>query len=138
MSNSFMRVAFFLAVLILNKNVLAVNTIDVSLEKGQLLLTPKHGGDGSAWGKEKCSACHFKQRIHEDAPAIKEIVRDVGFSSCTGCHGKNGTDAPRLCKVCHNEQKLPGKPVLKGSETHDFSVNESRELNDEDWSNLSL
>ena len=132
MSNSVKCLGFFLVLLLSTQVVMAVNTIDVSLEKGQLLLTPKHGGDGSAWGKKKCSVCHFKQRIHEDAPAIKQIVKDVGFSSCTGCHGQNGTDAPRLCKVCHNEQRLPGKPILKGSETHDFSVTESRELNDTD------
>lgn len=118
--------------MLMSQPVWAVNLIDVSLEKGQLLLTPKHGGDGSAWGKDKCSTCHFKRRLHSEAPKIKDIVNDVGFSSCTGCHGSNGTDAIRQCKVCHNEQRLPKSPLQQGAEKHDFSVNESFELQDKD------
>jgi len=127
-----MRLCFFLTILLTAQTGMAVNTIDVSLEKGQLMLTPKHGGDGSAWGKSKCSTCHFKNRIHKEAPAIKGIVKEVGFKSCTGCHGQNGSDAERQCKVCHNEKKLPKKPILKGIETHDFNVNEINELSDKD------
>lgn len=125
-----MRIFFLLTLLLSTQLALAVNTIDVSLEKGQLLLTPKHGGDGSAWGKEKCSACHFKQRIHTEAPNIKDIVKEIGFTSCTGCHGQNGTDAPRRCAVCHNEQRLPGSPDMRGAQKHDFTVNESHQLDD--------
>lgn len=108
----------------------AVNTIDVSLEKGQLLLTDKHGGDGSAWGKKECSACHFKSRIHSEAPVIRDIVKDVGFASCTGCHGSNGTDAIRQCAICHNDQRLPTSPAQIGAEKHDFKTTESLPLTD--------
>lgn len=131
MSNSLKCLWLCLIFALSVQTVMAVNTIDVSLEKQQLLLTPRHGGDGSAWGKETCSACHFKDRIHSEAPLIKGIVIDVGFSSCTGCHGQNGTDAPRRCTVCHNEQRLPTSPILLGTEKHDFSVNESHVLNDQ-------
>ncbi len=108
----------------------AVETLDVSLEKGQLLLTPRHGGDGSAWGNENCSACHFSRSIHSEAPVIRNIVREVGFSTCTGCHGSNGTEAERKCTICHNPQRLPTAPIMTAPETHDFSVKESVPLND--------
>ena len=131
MNNKMTFLGLFLIAFFSIQTVSAVNTIDVSLEKGQLILTPIHGGDGSAWGKEKCSACHFKNRLHSDAPAIKEIVKDVGFSTCTGCHGQNGTQAQRQCTICHNPQRLPQSPVLTGIETHDFTVQESLPLNDQ-------
>ncbi len=130
MSNSLK--VFSLLLLLFAQTVWAVNTIDVSLEKGQLLLTPTHGGDGSAWGKENCVACHFKNRIHKEAPKIKDIVIEVGFNSCTGCHGQNGSNAERQCTVCHNEQRLPKSPLQKGSEKHDFTVQESLDLKDKD------
>lgn len=117
--------------MLMSQSVFALDLIDVSLEKGQLLLTPKHGGDGSAWGKGKCSACHFKSRIHTEAHGIRDIVNDVGYSTCTGCHGQNGSDAVRQCTVCHNEQRMPTTPVQIGAEKHDFNTNKSLPLADE-------
>jgi hypothetical protein len=104
--------------------------IDVSLDKNQLLLTKTHGFGGVAWGKSECQSCHLMRRIHNTAPKIKGIVEDIGFSSCTGCHGKNGTNSERKCTVCHNPQKLPTSPILEGKETHDFKINETLPLDD--------
>ncbi len=108
----------------------AAKTLDVSLEKGQLLLTPRHGGDGMGWGKEKCVACHFLNSIHKEAPNIRSIVDRKGFETCTGCHGQNGTQAVRQCAICHNGKDLPDSPLLQGKHTHDFSVQEVKALND--------
>ncbi len=130
MSNSFKSVIGLILAFV-SLSAFAVDTLDVSLERGQLLLTERHGGDGSAWGNENCSACHFSRSIHRDAPAIRGIVRDVGFDSCTGCHGQNGTDAIRRCTICHNADRLPRSPIQEGIETHDFSVDEQHVLADE-------
>lgn len=124
--------ALILLSLLVIQSVWAANTIDVSLEKKNLVLTPIHGGDGSAWGLENCSACHFKSRIHQDAPAIRDIVNEVGFSSCTGCHGSNGSKAERNCTICHNDQRLPHAPLQKGMEGHDFSADTTLEMMDKD------
>lgn len=108
--------------MLIAQSVGALDLVDVSLEKGQLLLTPRHGGDGSAWGKDNCSACHFKTRIHSEAHEIRDLVNDVGYASCTGCHGKNGSNAVRQCIICHNDQRLPNIPIQEGAEKHDFKV----------------
>ena len=107
-----------------------VDTIDVSLENNTLLLTPNHGGDGSAWGKQACVICHVRKQIHQDAPLIRGIVRRKGYDTCTACHGSNGTDQPRYCVTCHNEQDLPGKPALIGHINHNFKVGSDSQLGD--------
>lgn len=104
----------------------------VSVQTGNLLLTPRHGGDGSAWGKANCAACHFITHLHRNAPNIRPIVLWKGFGTCTGCHGSNGTSAPRLCTVCHNSSDLPASPRQSGVYKHDFSVSEHRGLGDPD------
>ena len=43
---------------------------------------------GSAWGKEECAICHVRNLIHDDAPVIRNIVRQKGYDTCTGCHGQ--------------------------------------------------
>jgi len=103
---------------------LAIDTLDVSLEKGQLLLTPKHGGDGSAWGKSNCETCHLSNYIHSTARSIRGIVRRKGQASCAGCHGQNGTNIKRKCTICHNSKDLPSSPHLTGIENHNFSTEE--------------
>jgi hypothetical protein len=131
--NSFkLKTIFCMFCLFVAQTVWAVNTIDVSLGKGRLLLTKKHGGDGSAWGKANCSGCHFKRRIHRSVPKVREIVNSVGYRSCTGCHGQNGTNEVRRCTICHNNNKLPASPIAGGVEKHDFDVSIRRNLNDQD------
>lgn len=68
--------------------------------------------------------------IHKQAPAIRDIVRAKGYGTCTGCHGRNGTDQPRRCTVCHNKADLPDKPMLAGRHRHDFSVRRALPLAD--------
>lgn len=92
----------------------------VSQASGNLLLGPDHG-HGEAWGRKKCSNCHAMQRIHKTVPKIKAIVKRKGFATCTGCHGNNGTNAKKLCLVCHNQVDLPLKPVRGGRHRHDFN-----------------
>lgn len=103
---------------------------DVSLANNQLLLTPTHGGDGSAWGQSKCSSCHVLRNIHATAPAIKGITQEVGYSTCTGCHGQNGTSVQRQCTVCHNSERLPKSPLQHAEKNHNFTVAENSKLND--------
>lgn len=116
------------------KEDLMVNTTDVSLDEGKLLLTPRHGrnGDGSAWGQPDCDNCHAVSLIHDNAPAIRQIVRDKGYPSCTGCHGNNGTNRERQCIICHNPQDLPYAPLQADAKNHNFDVSEISPLNDED------
>jgi len=104
---------------------------EVSLANNQILLTPTHGGDGSAWGQSSCSNCHVLRNIHKTVPAIKGITQEVGYSSCTGCHGTNGTDVQRECTVCHNSERLPKSPLQHAEKNHNFTVAEDSQLNDE-------
>ncbi|RLA25127.1 MAG: hypothetical protein DRQ62_03470 [Gammaproteobacteria bacterium] len=104
---------------------------DVSLENNQLLLTPAHGGDGSAWGLEDCVACHVRRNIHQTAPDdIRDIVLVTGYASCTGCHGQNGTSAKRECVLCHNSDLLPDNPIMQDNKNHNFSVGKDSALAD--------
>ena len=119
--------AIFLLFL-LTFSVQAIDGIDVSLKKGNLILTSIHGGDGSGWGKKECAACHFMNRIHSDAPVIRAEVKQRGFDTCTGCHGSNGTDAVRQCLICHQGET----PLLDEVNSHDFSVTEQNKLGDDD------
>ncbi|MEW6036844.1 MAG: hypothetical protein AB1648_01075 [Pseudomonadota bacterium] len=104
----------------------------VSTVTGNLLLTPKHGGDGTAWGRTNCASCHFLQNIHEKAPNIRNWVLYKGTATCTGCHGTNGTNAPRRCIICHNSTDLAASPRQGGAHKHDFSVKKVRALGDGD------
>jgi hypothetical protein len=108
-------------------------TNDVSQASGNLILDASHGGDGSAWGLPECSACHAMQVIHQGVDQVRSIVRNKGYSTCTGCHGRNGADAsePRHCSVCHNNADLPQAPQLAGQHAHGFSVGEVGSLGDE-------
>lgn len=103
----------------------------VSLENNQLLLTPTHGGDGSAWGQGDCKACHVKRNIHATAPGIRDIVLEVGYASCTGCHGQNGTDAEQQCVLCHNADLLPKTPIMDDNKNHNFVVGEDSDLSNQ-------
>ncbi len=94
---------------------------DVSQAAGNLLLTPNHA-DGTAWEKKQCKGCHPLQRIHKTVPAIKAIVDKKKYSTCTGCHGTNGTKTVRQCIVCHNTKDLPVNPIRTGIHRHDFSL----------------
>lgn len=104
---------------------------EVSLENNQLILPETHGGDGSAWGQSDCAGCHVRRNIHQDAPAIRDIVLQTGYAGCTGCHGQNGTDVARQCVICHNPELLPKKPIMDGVKNHNFSVNADSDLADE-------
>ncbi|MCH9697330.1 MAG: hypothetical protein K0U68_04425 [Gammaproteobacteria bacterium] len=108
----------------------AADPIDISFERGELFLTPNHGGDGSAWGLEECAICHVRSQIHKDVAAIRGIVRRKGYDTCTACHGSNGTDKPRYCTTCHNNEDLPDKPHLIGAHNHNFIVGTDSELGD--------
>jgi len=104
---------------------------DVSLADSQIILTPTHGGDGSAWGQSNCINCHVLRNIHKTAPEIKDIAQEVGYRSCTGCHGQNGTDVQRECVVCHNSERLPASPLQHAEKNHNFTVTEDSQLSDE-------
>ncbi len=90
---------------------------------GSLLLTPRHGDDGSAWKQAECAACHPLRRIHQgkSAAGIRGMVRDKEYASCMGCHGSNGTGRKRPCVICHNPKDLPARPHRDGSFRHDFA-----------------
>ncbi|NOQ69185.1 MAG: hypothetical protein GQ573_03635 [Gammaproteobacteria bacterium] len=85
-----------------------------------LLLDASHGGGGAAWGLENCDACHAIAFIHQNEDGLREIVKDNGFDTCTGCHGSNGTKAQRQCIICHNDKDLPDAPIQSGRHKHDF------------------
>ncbi len=105
---------------------------DVSLLNNQLMLTPNHGGDGSAWGQAECMNCHVLRGIHRTAPAIKPIVQNTGYASCAGCHGQNGTAIKRECVLCHNKQLLPKSPIMQEAKNHNFKLEQDSVLTDED------
>lgn len=104
----------------------------VSLENNQLILTPTHGGDGSAWGQVDCKTCHVRRNIHqtEAAAPIREIVLNTGYDGCTGCHGQNGTNAQRQCVLCHNTDLLPVNPIMDDIKNHNFIVGQDNALSD--------
>ncbi len=95
-----------------------------------LFLDTTHGGGGAAWGLKNCDACHAIAFIHQNEGGIREIVKDNGFDTCAGCHGSNGTDAPRQCIICHNDNDLPDAPVQSGSHKHDFIATADNALQD--------
>lgn len=119
---------FIILLTLIIKPAVAVENLDVSLERGQLLLTQRHAG----WGQHRCAGCHVLSRIHDDAPHIRKIVQSKGFATCTGCHGDNGTGSERPCQICHNEQDLPFSPQLAGAHPHDFDITLDRPLTDQD------
>lgn len=104
----------------------------VSTVTGNLLLTPSHGENGSAWGKANCQGCHVLRQIHERAPLIRPVVKTHGYQTCGGCHGDNGTGQQRPCLICHNNKDLPLHPIQTGPHNHDFRVGTDRALGDGD------
>ncbi len=111
----------------------AVQTLDVSLNNNTILLTPKHGGDGSAWGVAQCNSCHVINKIHKEAPKIRDIVKAKGYATCAGCHGDNGVESNiRECVICHNAKDLPQAPVLAEIKNHNFDTNTDAPLKDKD------
>ena len=88
-----------------------------------LLLTPNHGGDGSAWGKENCDSCHILNFIHKNTQSsLRHIVQDKGSATCAGCHGSNGTNLARPCIVCHNPFSLSYASKQSGHKTHNINA----------------
>jgi len=86
-----------------------------------IVLDKSHGGDGSAWGISHCDSCHLLNFIHADAnPKVKTLTRDKGYSTCSGCHGSNGTGQKRVCVSCHNQSDLPYASHQSGSYQHNF------------------
>ncbi len=85
-----------------------------------LLLDARHG-DGLAWGRDDCAACHPLAAIHRDAPRIRPLVRAKGYAACTGCHGDNGSGAPRRCLLCHGGHGVAA-PRLAGARAHAFGA----------------
>ena len=112
----------------------------VSLESGNLILTASHGEEGAAWRLPDCAACHAMAVIHEGADRIRAIVRDKGYATCTGCHGRNGSSEsePRRCGVCHNNTDLPRAPQLQGRHAHSFTVGERSALSDAECLNCHV
>ncbi len=103
---------------------------DVSQAKGNLFLTKNHGG-GEGWGKTQCESCHALFRIHDSVPKTKTVVEQVGFDSCAGCHGQNGTSMQKRCVICHNNDVMPGVPHRNGRHRHDFSLSNTIPTTDE-------
>jgi len=96
-----------------------------------IMLDTDHGGGGAAWGLVECDACHAIAVIHQDESGVRDIVKNRGFDTCTGCHGSNGTDAQRQCLICHNDKDLPDAPIQSGSHKHDFDAAADNVLQDE-------
>ncbi len=107
-------------------------TNKVSQSAGNLMLDASHGGDGYAWGLADCSTCHALQVIHGRVDLIRDIVRRKGYSTCTGCHGRNGSSEsePRRCNICHNGADLPQTPLLTGQHAHGFVSARAGSLDD--------
>ena len=108
------------------------NSSVVSIESGNLILNESHGDKGTAWGLPDCSACHAIGVIHRDAEKLRPIVRKKGDDTCTGCHGRNGSNESkeRQCTICHNKNELPQTPELEGVHAHTFTVGDQSSLND--------
>jgi len=95
-----------------------------------ILLDSSHGGGGAAWGLENCDACHAISAIHKNENNIRDIVKENGQDTCTGCHGNNGTAAERQCIICHNDNNLPKSPLQSGKHKHDFDILTNTSLQD--------
>jgi len=108
-------------------------TTEVSQAEGKLILDESHGGNGYAWGLPNCDSCHALGVIHSGQDKIRTIVKTKGYVTCTGCHGRNGTNEsePRRCGVCHNNIDLPQAPPLQGQHAHGFTAGEVGALGDE-------
>lgn len=108
-------------------------TTEVSQADGKLILDASHGGNGYAWGRSHCDSCHALGVIHAGLDKIRSIVKTKGYTTCTGCHGRNGTNEsePRRCGVCHNSTDLPQTPSLQGQHAHGFTAGEVGALGDE-------
>lgn len=108
-------------------------TTDVSQTEGNLILDASHGGNGYAWGRPNCASCHALGIIHAGQDKIRSIVKTKGYTTCTGCHGRNGTNEsePRRCGVCHNNTDLPQAPPLQGQHGHGFTAGEVGALGDQ-------
>ncbi len=98
---------------------------------GNLLLDPSHGGGGAAWGLAECGSCHALGVIHANAGGIAPLVRRLGYATCGGCHGDNGTGRARRCTICHNPDHLPDAPLSGGAHSHDFRETPVSTLGDE-------
>lgn len=97
--------------------------ISVLSASGNLLLSPNHGGDGSAWGKKNCDSCHLLNFIHKNTQnSLRHIVQDKGSVTCAGCHGSNGTNLERPCLICHNPSSLPYASKQSGQKTHNINA----------------
>ena len=107
-------------------------TATVSQAEGKLILDATHGGNGYAWGRANCDSCHALGVIHASLDNIRSIVKTKGYATCTGCHGRNGTNEsePRRCGVCHNDTDLPQSPPLQGQHAHGFAVGKVAALGD--------
>jgi len=95
-----------------------------------ILLDSSHGGGGAAWGLSNCDACHAIGVIHKNEDNIRDIVKEKGQATCTGCHGSNGTDTERQCLICHNKNGLPKSPLQSGKHKHDFDTTADTSLQD--------
>ncbi len=107
-------------------------TSEVSQAEGKLILDESHGGNGYAWGRPTCDNCHALGIIHAGLDTLRTIVKTKGYVTCTGCHGRNGSNEsePRRCGVCHNNSDLPQSPPLQGQHAHSFKRGENSTLND--------
>jgi len=107
---------FLFTMLILTQQVRAFSLPD------DILLDRNHGGDGSAWGIERCDSCHLLNFIHENSQdRLRNLVQDKGYGSCAGCHGNNGTAIQRQCITCHNASTLPYASRQQGHKSHNFT-----------------
>ena len=107
-------------------------TTTVSQSEGTLILDASHGGHAYAWGRANCDSCHALGVIHSELDTIRQMVKAKGYVTCTGCHGRNGTDEsePRRCGVCHNTTDLPDTPPLQGQHGHGFVAGQLGALGD--------
>jgi len=108
----------------------ACNSNSDLLPDTDILLDSSHGGGGAAWGLENCDACHTINAIHKNENNIRDIVKENGHDTCTGCHGSNGTDAERQCLICHNKNNLSKSPLQSGKHKHDFDASTDISLQD--------
>ncbi|MFH1728607.1 MAG: hypothetical protein ABIA04_09335 [Pseudomonadota bacterium] len=56
---------------------------------GIILIKENHIG---GWGYSECIMCHHIENIHLDNESTRTFVVSAGSSSCTRCHGSNGSD----------------------------------------------
>ncbi len=106
---------------------------DVVIRGENLILDNSHGDGGAAWELPVCGACHPVEQIHADAGELtRKLTIDKGYESCTGCHGRNGTEEPRRCVICHNNADLSAMPHLDGAQSHNFSSNALGGMSDVD------